>query len=75
MHLLASHYPQSGVQAYNHYHTLIKVKLKELFNFIQEEIGEVGGHYFVDSAPALDKAWAKKSGLGWIGKNADLINK
>lgn len=57
------------------YHTLIKVKLKELFNFIQEEIGEVGGRYFVDSAPVLDKAWAKKSGLGWIGKNANLINK
>lgn len=54
---------------------MIKVKLKELFNFIQEEIGEVGGRYFVDSAPVLDKAWAKKSGLGWIGKNANLINK
>ncbi len=57
------------------YHTLIKVKLKELFTFIQDEIGEVGGRYFVDSAPVLDKAWAKKSGLGWIGKNANLINK
>lgn len=57
------------------YHTLIKTKLRELFAFIQEEIGEVGGRYFVDSAPVLDKAWAKKSGLGWIGKNANLINK
>lgn len=57
------------------YHTIIKVKLRELFDFIQEEIGEVGGRYFVDSAPVLDKAWAKKAGLGWIGKNANLINK
>lgn len=57
------------------YHTLIKEKLKELFEFIQDEIGEVGGRYFVDSAPVLDRAWAKKSGLGWIGKNANLINK
>ena len=57
------------------YHTLIKSKLKELYAFIQEEIGEVGGRYFVDSAPVLDKAWAKKGGLGWIGKNANLITK
>ena len=45
------------------YHFIIKDKLKELFNFIQEEIGEVGGRVFVDSAPVMDKAWAKKSGL------------
>jgi epoxyqueuosine reductase len=49
--------------------------LKELLSSIQDEIGEVHGRVFVDSAPVLEKAWAKKSGLGWIGKNANLINK
>ncbi len=57
------------------YHFIIKWKLKELMKFIQTEIGEVGGRVFVDSAPVLDRAWAKKSGLGWIGKNGNLINK
>jgi epoxyqueuosine reductase len=55
------------------YHHVIKEKLKELLNFIQTEIGEVSGRAFVDSAPVLDKAWAAKSGLGWIGKNSNLI--
>lgn len=55
------------------YHFVIKEKLKELLQFIQDEIGEVNGRVFVDSAPVLDKAWAAKSGLGWIGKNANLI--
>lgn len=55
------------------YHFVIKDKLKELLAFINEEIGEVGGRCFVDSAPVLDKAWAKKSGLGWVGKNSNLI--
>lgn len=57
------------------YHFVIKWKLKELMKFIQAEIGEVDGRVFVDSAPVLDRAWAKKSGLGWIGKNGNLINK
>ncbi|MDG1174600.1 MAG: tRNA epoxyqueuosine(34) reductase QueG [Flavobacteriales bacterium] len=57
------------------YHFIIKWKLKELMKFIQAEIGEVGGRVFVDSAPVLDRAWAKKSGLGWVGKNGNLINK
>ena len=57
----------------NDYHFVIKEKLKELLYFIQNEIGEVNGRAFVDSAPVLDKAWAAKSGLGWIGKNANLI--
>lgn len=56
------------------YHFVIKDKLKELFQFIQDEIGEVGGRMFVDSAPVMDKAWAKKSGLGWVGKNSNLIH-
>jgi epoxyqueuosine reductase len=55
------------------YHHVIKEKLRELLHFIQTEIGEVSGRAFVDSAPVLDKAWAAKSGLGWIGKNSNLI--
>ena len=55
------------------YHYVIKDKLKNLLHFIQEEIGEVHGRAFVDSAPVLDKAWAAKSGLGWIGKNSNLL--
>lgn len=57
------------------YHFVIKHKLKELLYSIQENIGEVSGRAFVDSAPVLDKAWAAKSGLGWIGKNANLLSK
>ena len=55
------------------YHFVIKDKLKSLLSFIQEEIGEVHGRAFVDSAPVLDKAWAAKSGLGWIGKHSNLL--
>lgn len=55
------------------YHFVIKDKLKHLANYINENIGEVYGRAFVDSAPVMDKAWAKKSGLGWIGKNTNLI--
>lgn len=56
------------------YHTIIKKKLKEFTFFINDEIGEVNAQIFVDSAPVLDRAWAKKSGLGWVGKNSMLIN-
>jgi epoxyqueuosine reductase len=56
------------------YHKVIKAKLKELYEFINSEIGEIGGRVFVDSAPVMDKAWAKKSGLGWMGKNTNIIN-
>lgn len=59
----------------NDYHHVIKKKLKALLMYINEEIGEVNGRGFVDSAPVLDKAWAKKSGLGWLGKNNNLINR
>jgi epoxyqueuosine reductase len=55
------------------YHFVIKEKLKELLFYIQSSIGEVAGRAFVDSAPVLDKAWAAKSGLGWIGKNSNLL--
>lgn len=57
------------------YHTIIKDKLRQLLQIINEKIGEVGGRVFVDSAPVLDKAWAKKAGMGWIGKNSNLLNK
>lgn len=57
------------------YHFVIKDKLRELLHSIQSEIGEVNGRAFVDSAPVLDKAWAAKSGLGWIGKNSNLLSK
>jgi epoxyqueuosine reductase len=57
------------------YHNVIKNKLKQLMSFIHQEIGEVQGRVFVDSAPVMDKAWAAKSGLGWIGKNTNLISK
>lgn len=55
------------------YHFVIKEKLKELLDAIQENIGDISGRAFVDSAPVLDKAWAAKSGLGWIGKNSNLL--
>lgn len=55
------------------YHFVIKDKLKSLLHHIQDEIGEVHGRAFVDSAPVLDKAWAAKSGLGWIGKHSNLL--
>ena len=55
------------------YHFVIKEKLKEFLFSIQSSIGDVSGRAFVDSAPVLDKAWAAKSGLGWIGKNSNLL--
>ncbi|MFT4543709.1 MAG: epoxyqueuosine reductase [Bacteroidia bacterium] len=67
--------PKISKYAYgNDYHHVIKGKLRELVEFINEEIGEVDGRAFVDSAPVLDKAWAAKSGLGWVGKNSNLIH-
>ncbi|TXE06371.1 tRNA epoxyqueuosine(34) reductase QueG [Seonamhaeicola algicola] len=55
------------------YHFVIKDKLKALLHFIHDEIGDVNGRAFVDSAPVLDKAWAAKSGLGWVGKHSNLL--
>ena len=57
------------------YHFVVKDKMKQLMNYISEEIGEVDGRAFVDSAPVLDKAWAAKSGLGWVGKHSLLLTK
>lgn len=83
--LLLNYYPESiqedpsapklSKYAYGtDYHYVIKDKLKDLMGYIQDVIGEVSGRVFVDSAPVLDKAWAKRSGLGWVGKNANLIH-
>ncbi len=56
------------------YHFVLKRKLKSLLAFIQEEIGEVNGRCFVDSAPVLERDWARRSGIGWSGKNTLIIN-
>jgi len=55
------------------YHRVIKDKMQDLWDALKIDLGEFSGRMFVDSAPVLEKAWAKKSGLGWIGKNANLI--
>ncbi|NNF81890.1 MAG: tRNA epoxyqueuosine(34) reductase QueG [Flavobacteriaceae bacterium] len=55
------------------YHFVLKDKLKHLLSFINDEIGEVHGRAFVDSAPVLDKAWAVKGGLGWMGKHTNVL--
>jgi len=68
--------PKIAKYAYGEdYHFVVKEKLTLLHQFILNEIGEVEGRSFVDSAPVLDRAWARESGLGWIGKNSMLINK
>jgi epoxyqueuosine reductase len=56
------------------YHLVIKDKLKQFYQRINEEIGQVEGRSFVDSAPVMDKVWAQKSGLGWMGKNGNIIH-
>ncbi len=56
------------------YHEVIRKKLKDLLRYMQESMGPVNGRGFVDSAPVLDRAWAARSGLGWIGKNSNLIS-
>ncbi len=68
--------PKISKYAYNtDYHFVVKDKLKQLLQFINDTIGEVHGRAFVDSAPVMERAWAKKSGLGWTGKHTLLINK
>lgn len=57
------------------YHFVIKDRLKELIKFIQKELGTVNARCFTDSAPIMDKAWAQRAGLGWLGKNGNLLNK
>lgn len=57
------------------YHFVVKEKVRDLLHYIQEEIGDVNGRAFTDSAPILEHAWAKKAGIGWIGKNSLLLSK
>jgi epoxyqueuosine reductase len=68
--------PKIAKYAYGEdYHYVIKDKLYELMDRMEEKIGQIEGRVFVDSAPVMDRAWARESGLGWIGKNSMLINK
>lgn len=68
--------PKISKYAYgDDYHEVIKKKLFELLLAMKTNIGEVAGRAFVDSAPVMDKAWAARSGLGWVAKNSNLINK
>ena len=68
--------PKIAKYAYGQdYHEVIRDKMKKLIGLIKEKIGEINGRGFVDSAPVLERAWAVKSGLGWVGKNGNLINK
>jgi epoxyqueuosine reductase len=68
--------PQISKYAYgNDYHEVIKSKLKMFLQLLKENIGEINGRGFTDSAPVLERSWAEKSGLGWVGKNGNLITK
>ena len=73
--LISDDIPKISSYAYGEdYHEVIKEKLKILLNEIKSTYGDIAGRAFVDSAPVMDKVWAKKSGLGWIGKNSNLIH-
>ena len=68
--------PKIAKYAYgDDYHEVIREKLRSLLQHIKVNIGEVEGRGFIDSAPVLERSWAKRSGLGWIGKNGNLIHK
>ncbi|HSN59869.1 MAG TPA: tRNA epoxyqueuosine(34) reductase QueG [Ferruginibacter sp.] len=68
--------PKISKYAYGQdYHEVIRKKLNEFLQILKTNIGDFNGRGFVDSAPVLERAWAQKSGLGWIGKNGNLINK
>jgi epoxyqueuosine reductase len=68
--------PKISSYAYGQdYHEVIKNKLQSFLKSLHEKVGEVNGRGFVDSAPVLERSWAQRSGLGWIGKNGNLITK
>lgn len=68
--------PKIAKYAYGEdYHEVIRSKLKNFLQELKSSIGEINGRGFVDSAPVLERSWAQKTGLGWIGKNGNLINK
>lgn len=71
-----SNAPKISKYAYGKdYHEVIREKLRNFLQLVQDEVGEVQGRGFVDSAPVLERSWAKRSGLGWLGKNGNLITK
>ncbi len=84
--LMCNYYPKQDLGAHSKlkiakyaygedYHFVVKDKLKTLVDKIRETVGDINGRAFVDSAPVMERAWAAKSGLGWIGKNSLLLNK
>jgi epoxyqueuosine reductase len=84
--LIYNYYPQKDLASTDNlkiakyaygedYHHVIKEKLSEFLSYIQDEIGDVQGRAFVDSAPVMERALAQRAGLGWIGKNSLLLNK
>jgi epoxyqueuosine reductase len=82
--LLKNYFPSQEQQAGNakiaryafgkDYHEVIRDQLNELIAVLKQEVGEINGRGFVDSAPVLERTWAQRSGLGWVGKNGNLIN-
>ena len=68
--------PKIATYAYGtDYHYVIRDKLNQLLEFINDNIGKVDGRGFVDSAPVLERSWAVRSGLGWVGKNGNVLTK
>jgi len=68
--------PKISKYAYGRdYHKVIKKRLKQFLYLLNEQFGEVNGRGFVDSAPVMEKAWARKSGLGWMGKHSNVLSK
>lgn len=73
---LNSHSPKIAKYARGRdYHKTFRQRLKKLYRFTKETTGDINGRVFVDSAPVMDKAWAERSGLGWMGKNGNMLNK
>lgn len=74
--LQAENIPKVAKYAYGEdYHEVMREKLNAFFKILKTGIGDINGRGFVDSAPVLERTWAQKAGLGWIGKNGNLINK
>ncbi len=83
--LLINYYPSRQQQPYaprvskyaygRDYHDVIRARLKQFIELLKEKFGDIQGRGFVDSAPVLERSWAQRSGLGWVGKNGNLINK
>jgi len=75
-HQLDETAPKIAMYAYGaDYHVVVKEKLEQLLQFIREQSGDINGRCFVDSAPVLERAWAERSGIGWMGKNTNILTK